>query len=460
MDILNINIKKYLPDIIDVYTKIFGEQYREVIEKRVNGSDFYPYNTEMGIAQYIEFLEKCKQRELSLRFLQEIGIDISSHDGKSYAEEVSPKLKQLIVEYIGGYSGFYDIFAKDNIIGIRAFDKDVQQRNRKYQSEIIQNQIRFLNLLLGGDEERIITKEELEEFFGTDEYREIQDRIQGYNEIYNRLFTEFQEYEKSLEPYMEFKRKRKEEKSVQESEDYKKILQKMGDTEENRKLLEAIFEKEGIMTCFGKELKRPTVFFTLSFDEFQEGGVEDYTLLHEYCHVIETHESEDRSFESGFDSLGLGEINPYRENKRKYERLNETITDIFSVQATRILHGKGLYMVEPKELSSDNIMDANTSSLVKKLVFPFVKRYKQEIIRARITGDMEGLFDVIGKDNFEALNDCVNIVDYLALKGLGKELSSEKQNSRLVSRYKEQIERAEHIYANMESNRDLDIEER
>lgn len=183
----------------------------------------------------------------------------------------------------------------------------------------------------------------------------------------------------------------------------------------------------------------------------------DYSMLHEYCHLIETYKRNGKYKGAGFDSDE--EKNPYREDKRKYERLNENITDIFAIEATRILHGKGTYMLEPKELTENNTMDVNTSSITKNMLFPFLKSYKKEIIRARITGDMERLFSIIGKDNFEELNDCINRVDYLLGKGLKRSLDENGKDDKLVEEYRAQLKRLDRIYFNMKEH-SIEDEER
>lgn len=147
MDSLKINIEKYLEDIINVYVKIFGEQYRSIIEERIRGTEFIEYKTEESVRSYIFFLENCKAQELSIKFLKEIGIDVSSLEGKPYTEELPDDIRKLIREYIGGISGF-TYLPEENTLGIRAFDKNVQEANKEREDEIERNQIQFLSFLL------------------------------------------------------------------------------------------------------------------------------------------------------------------------------------------------------------------------------------------------------------------------------------------------------------------------
>ena len=439
MNILNINIQSYIQNIIDAYTKIFGKEYKKIIEEKVKLTEVITYNTERGIKNYVIFLEDCKVRELSIKFLKEIGIDVSSLEGKSYAEEVPNNIKKLINGYIGGYSVFSYI-PESNILGIRAFDEHAQEVNKKYEKEIIKNQIDFLNFLLG-DSCGIATEEDLEDFKKTDKYREIYKKIQEYIKIYNEIFEEFEEYSKTIEPYREFVRERGE-KEISESREYNDVLNKIGKTKENEELLNEIFINGKLFVPI-KNANRPRIFYTI-----ENGGVLDYAMLHEFCHVIELQIENGKGVGSGFDNSE--EKNLYREEKRKYERLNENITDIFAIEATRILHNRGVYMLEPKELIVNDVWDINTDSITKKMLIPFLEDYKKEIVKARITGDMEGLLNIIGKDNFEELNDCINKVDYLIQKGLKRRLDKNEKNDELIEEYQKELERLDIIYSKME----------
>ena len=450
MDSFKINIEKYLEDIINVYVKIFGEQYRKIIEERVRSTEFIEYNTEQSVRSYIFFLENCKAQELSIKFLRKIGIDISSIEGKTYTEELPSDIRRLIREYIGGISGF-TYLPEHNTLGIRAFDKKVQDANKEREDEIERNQIQFLNFLF--EDEEFYSKPDVEEFFKTPKGKETYKKIQEYIEIYNSIFREYKEFENTLEPYKKYVQDRKNIK-FSETEEFKEILEKIGDTEENRKILEYVLTERKLMTIAGKDFKRPTIFFTRFVSELEKGGMDDYTLLHEYCHAIEMHKEktgvEEDYFVSGLDIIDQNESNQYRNDKRKYEILNETITDIFSVEATIILHTRGIYISEPQELTNEDILACNTSIILKKLLLPFVTKYKEKIVRARITGDMQSLFNIIGIENFESLNDCVNKIDHLILEGLEKDLKSKRNDSELIKEYNRQKRRIEEIYRNME----------
>ena len=461
MDILDINLEKYKERVIEIYTKIFGKEYENIIGKRIKNVEILTYNSNEGIRKYKIFLENCKARELSIEFLNKIGIDVSKVEKRSFAEELPDDLRKLVREYFCGNSGF-TYFPEENNVGIRGFNKKIQEINQK---DITEKQIRFINFFLGN--ENIVDKYDLEEFLETEKGKEVLRKIERYNKIFDKILKKYQEYEKilgNIEEFLEF-RKNTDITKTEEFEEMKKLLSKFsveGDVENNAFYL--LNQGKVFVTI---NPGNPVLFYTIL-----EGGGLDYTMLHEFCHVIEKHSKGKEKIGSGFDITK--EKNPYRLKKRKYERLNENITDIFSIRATRILHERGEYLLEPKEIVLSNIMDVNTSSITKNMLMPFLKKYKEQIIRARITGDINSLLEVVGKDNFEELNDCINIVDYFIYeKGLSKILEKRANNEKekmennidgkeegLIEEYEKQLQRLNNIYMEMEENLKSNNEER
>lgn len=428
-----IELEKYIKEITITYTEIFGKEYEEIIKEKLQNAKYITYNTDIGIKEYKFFLEDCKAKELALRFLKEIGIDTNCMKNRNLTQEIPKKIKRYILEYIGGISGF-TFKPEQNMIGIRAFDKKVQEDNKKEVKTIDENQIIFLNFLLKEQEEEFYSKEDVERFFKTTKGQETYTKIQNYIKIYNKLLEEYIIYSKKLEKYQTSLKNKKEE--------LEEIISKIGDTKENRQVLEIILENPKIFVQI-KNVENPILFYTI-----RQGGVLDYTMLHEFCHVIETNKENGKCVGSGFDITE--ELNPYRKDKRKYERLNENFTDIFSIQATRTLHKKGKYLLEPQELVIPNIMDYNTSGITKKMLIPFLQKYKKQIIEARIIGNIDKLLEIIGENNFEELNDCINKVDYLIEKKNLNKYIGKKEKNEVVKKYNEQLERLKTIYANME----------
>ena len=82
--------------------------------------------------------------------------------------------------------------------------------------------------------------------------------------------------------------------------------------------------------------------------------------------------------------------------------------------------------------------------------------------------------EVVGKDNFEEINDCINVVDYFIYgKGLSKILKKRANNDRkekekdiesteeeVIEEYEKQLQRLDRIYISMEENLKSNNQER
>lgn len=578
MNLLDINVYDSIPDIVNAYAKVFGTEYKDIIEKRINSVIYVTYKNPGGMYDYIQFLKRCKKKELAIKFLEKIGVDVSK-DCKKYADRLDENLDDLIDNYMGSYLGIDSNFRI--YLGVKAWLPTDKDTNIK---EITEAKIEFINFFRGKNS-NLITEENFEEFCKTDEYKEIYDEIQGYLQILEQLSIEYRNYLQSIESYQEYidnEQNRKEnmetihtkalyekiEKYLTEdlrkfldekyssideksktffddgvsakscfeffskesenklnassiSEDDKSLIyyyrtmyfKKLGFVIENeesfktnkdkynyiiqqndiQKLIlpednireiislkkEAFeeFQKDfiyssehwleksdnlevkewiykriinkiiGISGICQKGEFRPALFFTV---RKEEGGTLDYLLLHELCHVCETEGKDTKILRCGFDLADSDTSkNPYDSTKRKYERLNETITDIFAVEAVQILHEEGIYIFEQPEYTIEDVNDRNTSNVCKNLLKPFMQQYREQIIRARILGNMKELYEVIGKENFEELNDIINKVD--SLEGLTIKLKKDQREDSIVIEYYRQLERLNKVYQNMQN---------
>lgn len=572
-------VQENMPYIIDAYAKVYGEEHRELIEKRANKILYVIYNNVYGIEMYMMFLRDCKKKELAIKFLEKIGFNIDKNQIGMYAEALDENIYNLIEHYIGKY--FYigdDILPK----GIKAWKKD--------DDYVKQEKIKFINFLRGENKNQV-TEETFQDFCKTDEYKEILEKIKEYLKIYDGIEQEYEDYLQELKPYEEYvqeenkrgddlqKQKRNtiykqieekltddiknyldekysniDEKSNQflgedlgvksyieyfskrdeEKLSYVSISQKEKDNiycyrgsyfksigvkmrphsinyKENYKayidggyekliptqeLVQEItnlkekayheYKKEFI--CNSKDFKEnarnfsntesiksiykrvkdnqicilggknsngfiPILFFTIWNNG---GGILDHLLLHEIGHAIETEGIEEKDdLRTGFE-FGIEDVpkNPYNTDKRKYERLNETLRDMLSIEAAEILHKQGIYILEKKELIK-NTRDVNTYSICKELLTNFLNKYRKEVIGVLLYGDIETLYNTVGEENFEELNDIVNRVDYMIEKfGLMQRLANNPQNEDTVLvEYYKQLERLNKVYDNMERHK-------
>lgn len=566
-------IQDNIPNIIDTYAKVYGEEHRELIEERVKKIIYVIYNDIDGIKDYIDFLEDCKQKQLAIKFLEKIGVN-TKNQIKNYAEKLDKDMDKIVYKYIGFYWGL----TTDTNQGIKAW------RTTNENEYVKLEKISFINFLRG-ENENPITIETFQEFCKTDEYKEILEKIRKYLKVYDEIVREYEDYLKELEPYKEYveeENKRRndiqaqrrnmiymqiedklsddikdylnknyssideksrcflgeelgeksyleyfskedenklDDMSISESDKnriyyfrkryfrsigikidafslddkesyeayiaqgYKKLVPTQELIEEITKLKEKAYsecKKEFIYnskdfirnskifdnTERNKEAIYSRVkdsqicitggssdenFITILFFTIRNncGGILDYVLLHEMGHAIETEDMLGKGdYRSGFEfgTVNVPE-NPYNQDKRKYERLNETIRDMLTLEAREILHEQGIYFFEQKELIKD-AKNNNTHSICKDLLKTFLSEYREEIIGVLLHGDIDTLYNRVGEENFEELVDIVNRVDNLY--GLVPKLENMQNEDPTVVEYHEQLERLSKVYANME----------
>lgn len=205
---MNIDVQEYIADILDAYTKVYGAEYRDIIEQRMNRIFYIMYNDFDGMRFYLYFLQDCKRKELGIKFLQQIGIDVSKQQEKSYAEDLDEGIYTLLRKYIGGYYCIEPIF-KNNPDGIKAWGT----LNEDVNPEVEEQKIEFINFLRGQDVTPV-TKETFQEFCETDEYKDILKRVKECLQVYEQISKEYEEYLQEILPYtnhVEFEAKRRDE---------------------------------------------------------------------------------------------------------------------------------------------------------------------------------------------------------------------------------------------------------
>lgn len=184
MNLLDIDIQKYIPNIVDAFSEVAGEEYRETIKEKLNRIIHFTYNTLDNMQGYLTRLETYKKRELGIRFLEAIGVDVSKEKSKRYTDcSLEEDTSKLFMNYLGYI--YDDIFGEDCKSGISIWIKE----DEKYR----ETKIKFLNFIRG-NESTPITEDNFNEFCATSEYSELLDKIKGYLQIYEILKKEYQDY--------------------------------------------------------------------------------------------------------------------------------------------------------------------------------------------------------------------------------------------------------------------------
>lgn len=140
----------------------------------------------------------------------------------------------------------------------------------------------------------------------------------------------------------------------------------------------------------------------------------DDFLVHELNHVYELsllsiNDNNTVSFICGWDYLDVNINNSLKlvsleedHSKREYELISEIINELIAQEITTILHKKGIYIFIPKEKA--RIKGGTSYENTLSLVEDFFKEFKDDIIKSRKNNNVEYLFEVIGKDNFDEFN--------------------------------------------------------
>ena len=200
MNLLDIDSEIFKDPIIDAFSFVYGEKYRDYISKKIKNTNFIFYYNIDGMESYVDYLKRCKEREFALYFLDEIGVS-SCYDRNNYSQDFDSDTKQVLGSTISVYP-----FSKyrNRLAPLCAFDENNQEPEKVLQ----ENRLKILNYLLQ-EKGKKISLDQLTSFMESNEYQEIYEKIVEYQNIYNDLLEKYYEWEKSLSPYLEFINKEK-----------------------------------------------------------------------------------------------------------------------------------------------------------------------------------------------------------------------------------------------------------
>ena len=188
MDSLNVDIAQILPDVVDAFSFVYGSEYREHITKQLQNSIYFFYQDVEGLEEYLKYLRYCKKNELKIRFLEEIGVPVFEEDQKHYAKKLPEEINQMIKTLIYSFSSE----PISSLVPIKAFFENDSN---------IQNQLKVIRYLL---KDASMTEENLLAFSKTEKYQELLKEIKNYNQIYDKLSLEYQEWEQTVKPYEQY----------------------------------------------------------------------------------------------------------------------------------------------------------------------------------------------------------------------------------------------------------------
>ena len=408
------------------------------------------------IAPYYKEILIC--RELKTELERKYTKKLISELRDLFQEEEYQEIQELFksgyyssVHSANGKTKNYTGYSLNGSILIEAFSKENDEKlisGTSWQKDSIKtDRIKYFKnfgLDLGDDYESYLNNPEAQKLTPS---KELVERIKNtqqkiYKQMLNAYYTNIPEYKKN--------RARIEALGLLDKEDL---------YDENTYEQCATFISTNLRLIDGQYIENPILLlYTGVMEEYL-----DHNLVHELNHVLELSlpNIQDNRYKGtcGWDivegSIGnqqqeVTSTNKERE-KRKYELFNEIINELITQEIADIMSQTGCFIFNTKE--NKKIKGSTSYEQTFYLVKTFYEKYKKEIIESRKNGDMTVLFDVIGKENFEALNELFNehhkhfsgFQIYQLYEDLQKGIETEK-----TQKYKELVTRREQILLKME----------
>lgn len=176
----------------------------------------------------------------------------------------------------------------------------------------------------------------------------------------------------------------------------------------------------------------------------------DKYIIHELNHAYEAYLTNDSPFSifSGWDELSSN-------SNRKYRYFNEIINDLIANEITEKLHQKDIYMFYPKDEAQ--VTGGTGYDSLRFLVEKFYETFKEDILKSR-KGDFNHILNKCGKENFEELNDLINLFkktwNNLEILNLKADLKHGKDTEN-TKKYNKILEKLDKIIYNMIEHKKL-----
>ena len=395
-------LKNFFPDLTIVNFSeyqnlqkfdVFKKMYEDLMEKM---NEFYQLEKDLEL--YSNYVNSCKElyKMLSKKYYSDF---ISENSFLFTPEALEEHKKDSIYSFVS--------FALGNSInsemGLSAFsfssDQILKSEPNSYKSQLIKkDRIKFFNgmgIKIDGD---------YEDYMSNDECIKI---IPSYEQV-DRIIENKNKYQTLL------------------ANDY---YSQIGDFVKNRQLIDSLelwskddnyniqnyiggytYVSPNVKKSNSEVLLRPIV--NINMDQFCE--YTDARIIHEFNHILEL--SCVASSEKQVDyTCGWDELVQYPEikediesissddKKRKYELFNEIINELIAQDISLVMHKNNIHIFNTKEEAK--IKGGTSYERTIILVKDFFEYYKKDIIKSRKNGNINHIINVVGRENFERLND-------------------------------------------------------
>ena len=158
------------------------------------------------------------------------------------------------------------------------------------------------------------------------------------------------------------------------------------------------------------------IFCLLVVNLERNDGLLDHFICHELNHLFEMSLGEVLGDEftslCGWDpccdkiirnsQINVDTINEDK-NKRDYELFNEIINELLAQDISEIMHKRNIHVFDDPETATYKHGTSYEASMY--IIRDFYKEFKEKIIESRRNGNINIIFDEVGKENFDALNE-------------------------------------------------------
>jgi len=400
------NIDEFIKSNSLVEINNFAKEYEEILKQ---------YNEYKKIFKpYEKYDEKCTEYKRNLE-KKYTGLYIDAFK-YLFTEEEYNKIKETLensrIFSIQGinkktesYLGWASFYGKALIDAFNEESNQILVDGSDWRKEsIIKDRIKFfknLNIDLGDNYEDYKNHKDVEKLFEPLKdlaEKMLKKRQELYDEMMNKYYQSLDEYQKN-------------QKRIEAEE----LLDKNHGYNANAYENNATFVSTNIKKTENGYIMYPMLCYSIE-------GLREYLdarLIHELNHVYEsslqnadeTHycvtcgwEIYDEKLDEPIEYTVSLEKN---QEKRNYELFNEIVNELISQEITEILFSSNGYIFNDKE--DAKIKGGTSYESTMFIVRDFYNTYKKEIIESRRNGDMSHLFEVVGKENFESLNELFHI---------------------------------------------------
>ena len=412
---------KHFNDCSNLFKKIDPNINLENISSYINSSKFDELNRILnlyieGLNEYKEYMSKYSLYERTIEENDEMLRDMKDKAVrdliKNNIDLVPDFAKKDAMDYAEEKKNYFDFDINNYIFKqiscIEAFSSESEKKlndgeaSKWVKESIIRDRIKYfkvMNIDLGDDYQLYVDSKDAKKIWPSvsriDKF--IKDKELSYKKVESTFFE-----------------------SINENKAFRKEIEELHfldkDDSFNSNLYESVafINPNLVMRDFGYELYSLLV---LNIYKVNAGDI-DHTICHELNHLFELQlqEVEDNSYRliCGWDPVE-GNINQETKSsdvgnsktKRPYELFNEIINELIAQDISKIMQDNDMYVFDSKEEAKYSHTTSYEHSIF--LIKDFYNEFKNEIIESRSNGNIEIIWNKVGKDNFDELNSLFDI---------------------------------------------------